>query len=71
MELLFICRYCDHKWRKHVYSNTVTDEKCLRCGDTNIDVKELSKARIDSYIGCPPFPEKPIEKDIPFWRRGD
>lgn len=71
MELLFICRYCNNHWTKHVYSGASPEEKCLKCGDSNIDVKELSKYKIDSYIGCPPFPVKPLDKDIPYWRRGD
>lgn len=66
MELLLICRYCDNKWTRNVYGKASLEEKCVKCGDTNIDVKELSKTKIDSYVGCPPFKEKEKEQKQDF-----
>lgn len=63
------CRYCGHQWRKEMHSSDDIDEKCFKCGDKNLDAKELSKARIDSYKGCPPFvyKEESGNIDIEHW----
>lgn len=52
----FTCTYCGYKWRKEVYT-TADIEKCSVCGDAKVDAVELSKYCIDSYQGCPDFPE--------------
>ncbi len=60
--MLFRCNYCDHSWRKQVYSAESADKKCLKCDDRNLVVKELDKYRVDAYQGCPEFPEKKKEE---------
>ena len=78
MEVQFVCLYCGEKWRKKVYAGETAQVKCSICGDRNVDAVELSKYRIDSYQGCPPFEEKKKDFkidletiDFPFWTRGD
>lgn len=69
-----ICRYCNKKWEKNIYAGSTTKEICSKCGDTNIDIRELSKTKIDSYIGCPAFKEerKPnTQIDEYFWHGGN
>lgn len=63
------CQYCNWKWRLHIYSDSKIENKCNKCGDTNITVKELNKTRVDAYQGCPPFEEKKQEiiLDTPSW----
>jgi Zn finger protein HypA/HybF involved in hydrogenase expression len=69
MKVHFTCRYCDYKWREEVYSNPISNKKCEKCKDTNLDVIELDKYRIDSYVGCPPFPvkEEKLRYEDPDW----
>lgn len=77
MDVLFICKYCNHSWRKKVYSGASVNEICTVCKDKNIDAIELDKYRIDYYKDCPPFPEKEIKRedlepmDFPYWSKGD
>ena len=63
MELALTCRYCGHKWEKTVYANVHIDDKCPKCDDRNIDVKELSKSKIDTYAGAPEFVKKDKKED--------
>lgn len=71
MELLLTCRYCNNTWRLNPETLKANGyPECSKCGDENIDIKELDKSRIDSYIGCPKFPEPKEESgntDFPFW----
>lgn len=76
MKLLLTCRYCNFKWESVIYSNDISTEKCWKCGDTNIDVKDFDKTKIDGYIGCKPFPNKESYEetgntDFPFHYRSD
>lgn len=75
MEVLLICKYCNNKWTRNLYTGAVVDEKCIQCGDMNLDVKELAKTKIDGYVGCPAFPEKKEEEkespNFPYWHNGD
>lgn len=68
MKVQFTCRYCNHKWREDIYTSSVSNKKCEKCRDTNLDMVELDKYRIDGYVGCPPFEEKKksIENDWNF-----
>lgn len=59
-----------------MYSGSHTEEVCTKCGDSNIDVKELSKTKINTYLGCPPFPEEEKKKEMSnpdtyYWTNGD
>jgi hypothetical protein len=56
--------YCGHKWDKVVYNQqSVVDECCPKCKDRFIKAREYSASKIDTYIGCPPFPVKLKEED--------
>ncbi len=78
MKVQIVCQYCDFKWIQAIYSPDNVDQKCLKCKDTNLVVKDLSKVQLDTYIGCPAFPEEkeedfPLVDDtgFPFYYRGD
>jgi hypothetical protein len=61
MKVLLVCRYCAYSWERNMYMGEAFQEKCWKCGDTNIDVKDMAKTKIDGYVGCPEFPEKKKE----------
>lgn len=62
MDLQFICRYCDHKWERNVYGTQgLENERCPKCNDLDIQIKDLSKTKIDTYAGAPAFKEKEEE----------
>ena len=67
MKVQFTCRYCNYKWREDVYSGVVSNKKCEKCCDTNLEVVELDKYRIDSYQGCPPFEDKKKKPEPNDW----
>lgn len=61
MTLDLECTYCGFKWQKEVYAYQTTDQlKCENgnCKDSNLKIRDLSKTKIDTYKGCPPFPKK-------------
>jgi hypothetical protein len=59
MRIFFNCTYCDLKWEENVYSQgSIQEKKCLRCGDSKLKYKDAKDIIIDTYAGCPPFPEK-------------
>lgn len=61
MNLIIECTYCGHKWEKPVYNKqSIEEEKCVRCGDSNLKVRDASVSKIDAYKGCPAFPPKKI-----------
>lgn len=60
LNLLLICTYCGKKWERTVYGiSNVENERCSKCGDTKIEVRDNSKSKVDYYSGCPAFPKKP------------
>jgi hypothetical protein len=62
MNFALECTYCGHKWTKALYSkHTVVAEKCPKCRDSKIKVKDLSVAKVDYYEGSPSFPPKTQE----------
>lgn len=64
--------YCDYKWEGFLYSANIPDDKrCSKCGDSHIRTKDLSDMTIDTYIGCPPFPEKKPKKTDDVYNRFD
>lgn len=53
------CQYCGYKTTKVIYNQkSLENETCIKCKDSNLIIKDLSKARIDTYQGTPAFPEK-------------
>jgi hypothetical protein len=59
MKVHIMCRYCGFKLVKEIYGqSSLENEKCIKCGDRDLDVKEFSKSTVDYYQGCPPFPDK-------------
>ena len=67
MRVKFICKYCDNKWTRNVYSNPVPkQEECTKCKDRNVRYIVLDEDRVDYYEGCLPFPTKPnLEPEEP------
>ena len=64
MNFVIICLYCDHKETRQYFSKSmVKGDKCSRCGDKNLKVKEESSTKIDTYIGCPEFPDTESKDD--------
>jgi hypothetical protein len=65
------CMYCGHKWEQTVYNKqTVENSWCPKCKDSNLKVRDLAAAKIDTYAGSPPFPPKPEKKGPPDWSFG-
>ena len=63
MKVQFICQYCDLRWVEKVFSDhAIKNFRCLRCKDHNLRAKKLEDVTIDTYVGCPPFPEKTEEQ---------
>lgn len=58
------CTYCGFIWQKGFYNESaLKSTACVKCKDRHIRARNLDDARIDSYIGCPDFPEeKPSQK---------
>jgi hypothetical protein len=75
MNFLLSCRYCGYEWNKMGYGHISEDESCLKCNDKNIDVRDLSKTKVDYYAGSPSFQDTTEEikdnetgmSDFPFW----
>jgi DNA-directed RNA polymerase subunit RPC12/RpoP len=64
MDVEIICKYCGHRTEKHIYSAASLEGiKCSVCGDKEMSVKDLSKTKIDTYAGAPPFTKS--EEDDP------
>ena len=64
MRILIICKYCDYKWDRNVYSaQSPINEGCPRCKSKDLNVKPLDEAKVDYYAGCPPFPLSEQLKD--------
>lgn len=65
------CMYCGHKWEQVVYNKqTVENATCPKCKDSNLKVRDIAAAKIDTYVGSPPFPPKPEKKVPPDWSFG-
>lgn len=48
--------YCDYKLIKFTYTIDTNFDKCFKCNDTNLKIKNLSKKpNIDYYQGSPKF----------------
>lgn len=59
MRVSIECMYCGHKWEKMAYNKqSIEDEKCPKCNDSTLKVKDLEASKIDYYQGSPPFPPK-------------
>jgi len=72
MDIEITCKYCNYKKVKVVYNqNSLIDDKCDKCGDTNLEIRDLSKTKIDGYKGCKPFPEKKDSKKDSDYNVGD
>lgn len=53
------CTYCGHHWEAYIYTQAQLAGKiCTKCDDKHLRFQELNDTKIDTYIGCPPFPEK-------------
>lgn len=51
------CTYCGKKWSRLIYARESLDsEKCSKCNDKNLKVRDQAKSKIDYYGGSPPFP---------------
>ena len=65
MQIELTCQYCNFKDIKDVYNpESLKNECCRKCGDRNVELRDLSATKIDAYKGCPPFPPKEVKKDI-------
>lgn len=59
MEILITCTYCGHRLIKNFYDpKSVENLACEKCGDKNLEARDYSQIKIDSYAGAPPFPQK-------------
>jgi hypothetical protein len=76
MKVELHCQYCGYKSEREVFDpKYLKGDRCRKCNDLNLVVRELSAVKIDtykmdqekkvetfdSYIGCPAFPPK-VEK---------
>lgn len=63
MQVRLECTYCGHSWERSVYTKgVVAGLSCMVCNDSRLKAREINDAKVDTYQGCPPFPEKPPEK---------
>lgn len=51
------CKYCGEVYFKTDYSIKKT-ETCRRCNDKELSMMKKSDYLIDTYKGCPSFPEE-------------
>lgn len=64
MRILFECTYCGNRWEDEVWNQSrIESTRCPKCGDKKLKVKDANTAKIDTYKGCPPFPEKKRKYD--------
>lgn len=63
-EYRLVCQYCDESWEINYFPHK--EIYCSKCKDTNIKIVKLSTDKIDYYVGCPPFPEKPKKNEWPY-----
>lgn len=67
MDIELECTYCGHKWEKTIYNkSSIESERCPKCKDASLKVRDLAKTKVDYYKGSPPFP--PGKDDD--WNRG-
>jgi hypothetical protein len=65
MNVIIICQYCGFNEEKTVYNqNTLVNAKCSKCGDKNVELKDLDKTKIDTYSGSPAFKEPEKEEMV-------
>ncbi len=59
------CLYCGYKWERNVYMRTSMDnEKCLKCKDSHLKVRDMNDVKVNYYLGSPDFPsDKPDDPD--------
>jgi DNA-directed RNA polymerase subunit RPC12/RpoP len=69
MDIGLECTYCGHKWEKTFYNkHSIEAERCPRCKDASLKVKDLAKTKVDYYQDSPPFPPK--KDDDGGWSNG-
>lgn len=70
---VLVCKYCD--WRRTITALTshwANQEKCQRCNSKDTYVKDVKRSKIDTYVGCPPFPSDLFDVSTPSdWDNGD
>lgn len=64
MEIKSKCAYCGVVEFIHIqYEAMLNDLKCHHCNQPDLQFSRVTKDEmIDSYAGCPPFPEKKAEE---------
>lgn len=56
------CKYCNYSWQDTFYNEmSVKNQRCEKCGDKDLKVRDYKDEIVDYYVGCTPFPEKEID----------
>lgn len=64
MNISFECQYCGHKWDEFLrWGVSNIQPKCVKCGDKNVKAKKVEEAKIDTYVGCPPFEKTSVKTE--------
>jgi hypothetical protein len=58
MKIEICCNYCGYKTVRNEYDESfIRNLSCYKCNDKDLVIKEVSKSKIDYYMGSPPFEE--------------
>lgn len=60
------CLYCNHTWDRYLASKEAAskDFHCLKCKDSNVEIRESKTTKVDYYKGSPPFPQSKETLDL-------
>lgn len=55
------CTYCGYTYEKEFfYGGTAEFERCAKCKDRHLIIRDKKEVKIDTYAGATPFPEELI-----------
>ncbi len=53
------CTYCGYVTTKDIYSKLgIEKERCMKCNDRHLKIRDRYATDINYYEGCPPFPDE-------------
>lgn len=59
------CTYCDHYFTRYVPKKSeLNNAYCIKCGDSNLKIRDLALSKQDYYSGAPEFPANPDTMEL-------